>query len=129
MAGDKSSGDKPDSGSAAGTDKVIKASGTGASHGEPASMSAAVAPDEQDQTGDETVRAVRNENEPADTNQMRKKAPRQPRDRQKQGFLDRTLQARIGTILRDSYSDIEQEPLPDRLQELIKALQDREKNP
>lgn len=38
------------------------------------------------------------------------------------GYLDRTLQARIGSILRDSFADIEREPLPERLQELIKAL-------
>ncbi len=45
----------------------------------------------------------------------------------KGGYLDRALQARIGSILRDSFTDIEREPLPERLQELVKALQDGDK--
>ena len=45
--------------------------------------------------------------------------PEQP----KGGYLDRSMQARIGSILRDSFADIEREPLPERLQELVKALQ------
>jgi hypothetical protein len=44
-------------------------------------------------------------------------------ERPKGGYLDRALQARIGSILRDSFTDIEREPLPERLEELIKALQ------
>jgi hypothetical protein len=49
------------------------------------------------------------------------------RSRNKGGYLDRALQARIGGILRDSFTDIEREPLPERLQELVKALQAGEK--
>jgi len=47
--------------------------------------------------------------------------------RSKKGaFLDRSLQTRIGSVLRDSFADIEKEALPERLQDLIKALQARE---
>lgn len=52
---------------------------------------------------------------------------RKLRARPKGGYLDRSLQARIGSILRDSFTDIEREPLPERLQELVKALQAGEK--
>jgi len=50
-----------------------------------------------------------------------------PQEQPKGGYLDRALQARIGSILRDSFTDIEREPLPERLQELVKALQDGDK--
>jgi len=43
------------------------------------------------------------------------------------GMLDRSLQERIGAILRDSFADIEQEPLPERLTKLIEALHREEK--
>jgi len=43
------------------------------------------------------------------------------------GMLDRALQERIGAILRDSFADIEQEPLPERLSKLVEALRTQEK--
>ena len=42
-------------------------------------------------------------------------------------MLDRSLQERIGAILRESFADIEQEPLPDRLSKLMEALHREEK--
>jgi Anti-sigma factor NepR len=42
-------------------------------------------------------------------------------------MLDRSLQERIGAILRESFADIEQEPLPERLSKLIEALHREEK--
>jgi hypothetical protein len=43
-------------------------------------------------------------------------------------MLDRSLQERIGAILRESFADIEQEPLPERLSKLIEALHREEKH-
>jgi hypothetical protein len=43
------------------------------------------------------------------------------------GMLDRSLQERIGAILRESFADIEEEPLPERLSNLIEALHREEK--
>jgi hypothetical protein len=42
-------------------------------------------------------------------------------------MLDRSLQERIGAALRESFVDIEQEPLPERLNKLIEALHQEEK--
>jgi hypothetical protein len=42
-------------------------------------------------------------------------------------MLDRSLQERIGATLRESFADIEQEPLPERLSKLIEALHREEK--
>jgi hypothetical protein len=44
------------------------------------------------------------------------------------GMLDRALLERIGAILRDSFADIEQEPLPERLSKLVEALRTQEKH-
>ena len=41
-------------------------------------------------------------------------------------ILDRSLQARIGEILRESFKDIEREPLPEHLVELMEALKTKE---
>jgi hypothetical protein len=43
------------------------------------------------------------------------------------GMLERSIQQRIGSILRDSFTDIEQEPLPERLAKLMEALRAQEK--
>ena len=43
------------------------------------------------------------------------------------GMLDRSLQERIGAVLRESFADIENEPLPERLSKLIAALHGEEK--
>jgi hypothetical protein len=38
------------------------------------------------------------------------------------GMLDRTLQARIGRMLRHIFSDVADEPVPSRFVELLEAL-------
>jgi hypothetical protein len=42
-------------------------------------------------------------------------------------MLDRAQQERIGAALRESFADIEKEPLPERLSKLIDALHQEEK--
>jgi hypothetical protein len=42
-------------------------------------------------------------------------------------MLDRAQQERIGAALRESFADIEKEPLPNRLSKLIDALHLEEK--
>jgi hypothetical protein len=44
------------------------------------------------------------------------------------GMLDRELQGKIGRMLRDIFSDVAQEPVPERLVKLLEALEAREKN-
>lgn len=44
------------------------------------------------------------------------------------GMLDRTLQAKIGRMLRDIFSDVAHEPVPARFVELLDALAEREKS-
>lgn len=43
------------------------------------------------------------------------------------GMLDRTLQAQLGRQLRAIFSDVAQEPVPDRFVKLLEALEAREK--
>ncbi|HJU33005.1 MAG TPA: NepR family anti-sigma factor [Hyphomicrobiaceae bacterium] len=43
------------------------------------------------------------------------------------GLLDRSLQAQLGRQLRAIFSDVEQEPIPDRFIRLLEALEKREK--
>ena len=43
------------------------------------------------------------------------------------GMLERSIQQRIGSILRESFTDIEQEALPERLAKLMEALRAQEK--
>jgi len=43
------------------------------------------------------------------------------------GMLDRSLQAQLGRQLRAIFSDVAQEPVPDRFVKLLEALEDREK--
>ena len=44
-----------------------------------------------------------------------------------QGMLDRSLQAQLGRQLRAIFSDVAQEPVPDRFVKLLEALETREK--
>ena len=53
--------------------------------------------------------------------------PSGQRPAQGAGMLDRSQQERIGAILRESFADIEKEPLPERLSKLIAALHGEEK--
>lgn len=42
------------------------------------------------------------------------------------GMLDRGLQARIGGMLRDVFSDLAEAPVPDRFVKLLEALEEKE---
>ena len=44
------------------------------------------------------------------------------------GMLDRSLQAQLGRQLRAIFSDVAQEPVPERFIKLLEALEAREKN-
>jgi hypothetical protein len=51
---------------------------------------------------------------------------RTPSKRQR-GLLDRTVQAQIGRMLRDLFSDAAEEPVPERFARLLEALEAEEK--
>ena len=55
--------------------------------------------------------------------------PPRPSDLYKgqRGMLDRSLQAQLGRQLRSIFSDVAQEPVPDRFIKLLEALEVREK--
>jgi hypothetical protein len=55
--------------------------------------------------------------------------PRQPSDlgRAPRGMLDRSLQAQLGRQLRAIFSDVAEEPVPERFVKLLEALEAREK--
>jgi hypothetical protein len=63
---------------------------------------------------------VRNENSHDDT--------ARPADNPKRrGMLDRTQQAQLGNLLRAIFSDVAEEPVPDRFVQLLEALEARER--
>ena len=68
-----------------------------------------------------------NKNQPMTAPPARAGQPKNQRASNKEAFLDRSLQKQIGSVLRDSFADIEKEALPERLQDLIKALQAKER--
>jgi len=43
-------------------------------------------------------------------------------------MLDRELQGKIGRMLRDIFSDVASEPIPDRLVKLLEALGEKERD-
>ena len=47
---------------------------------------------------------------------------------QNPAMLDRALQARIGALLREAYSDVACAPVPDRFVSLLDALSDKDKS-
>lgn len=53
--------------------------------------------------------------------------PRLSRRTTAQGLLDRSVQAQIGRMLRDVFSDLAEEPVPDRFTRLLEALEAQEK--
>ena len=61
---------------------------------------------------------VRNENEQDNTKETGTK---------RRGMLDRTQQAQLGNLLRSIFSDVAEEPVPDRFVKLLEALEAREK--
>ena len=44
------------------------------------------------------------------------------------GMLDRSLQAQLGNLLRSVFSDVAEEPVPERFVKLVEALADREED-
>jgi hypothetical protein len=80
-------------------------------------------------SGERKLRLVSSSDSTESTSATGEGTPGQPRDRQQRIILDRSLHARIGGILRDSFADIEREPLPKRLQDLIEELQAKEEGP
>jgi Anti-sigma factor NepR len=52
--------------------------------------------------------------------------PRLLRQTKSQGLLDRSVQAQIGRMLRDVFSDLAEEPVPDRFVRLLEALEAQE---
>ncbi len=63
---------------------------------------------------------VRNEKDPDSTKDTGTK---------RRGMLDRTQQAQLGNLLRSIFSDVAEEPVPDRFVKLLEALEAREKKP
>jgi hypothetical protein len=47
--------------------------------------------------------------------------------RSSQGMLDRSIQAQIGRMLRDVFTDVSKEPVPERFVKLLQALETKEK--
>ena len=45
----------------------------------------------------------------------------------RRGMLDRTQQAQLGNLLRAIFSDVAEEPVPDRFVKLLEALEARER--
>ncbi len=63
---------------------------------------------------------VRNENDHGDR-------ARAADTTKRRGMLDRTQQAQLGNLLRAIFSDVAEEPVPDRFIKLLEALEAREK--
>ncbi len=49
-----------------------------------------------------------------------------PVPEKREAMLDRALQARIGGMLRDVFSDLADAPVPDRFVKLLEALEEKE---
>ena len=54
--------------------------------------------------------------------QLATETPKRPRS-----MLDRNLQVKIGRMLRDVFSDVVEEPVPERFRALLEALEAKEK--
>ena len=63
---------------------------------------------------------VRNENSHDDN-------ARPAENTKRRGMLDRTQQAQLGNLLRAIFSDVAEEPVPDRFVKLLEALEARER--
>ena len=66
------------------------------------------------------LHVVRNENSHDDNARPAENAKRR-------GMLDRTQQAQLGNLLRAIFSDVAEEPVPDRFVKLLEALEARER--
>jgi len=72
------------------------------------------------------LRIVHNSDTQQGKREMQARPPSQSRDRPR-GMLDRSLQGKIGSMLRDIFSDVAEEPVPERFVKLLEALEAREK--
>jgi hypothetical protein len=79
-------------------------------------------------SSDNATGAGQKKNPPSIASPGRESTPGNQRQAKKGAVLDRSLQKRIGSALRDSFADIEHEALPEHLQDLIKALQAKEQS-
>lgn len=61
------------------------------------------------------------------TSQMNGERPLVRTPAQPRGMLDRSLQAQLGRQLRAIFSDVAEEPVPDRFVKLLEALEAKEK--
>ena len=73
------------------------------------------------------LRIVYNRDAQEGTRNMDPRPPSQGPDKQG-GMLDQSLQGKIGRMLRDIFSDVAEEPVPDRFVRLLEALEAREKS-
>jgi hypothetical protein len=98
------------------------------------SAPAAAAEGDQDEQPKKS-RQTMSENKPdigqgkSDRNREGTMQPARPSDlyNAPRGMLDRSLQAQLGRQLRAIFSDVAQEPVPDRFVKLLEALEAREK--
>jgi hypothetical protein len=107
----------------AGDDGWAGAGGTnGNRYGETPQLQEARAPERREGR----LRIVYNRDAEQGRRTMTAQPPSQDRHRA-QGMLDRGLQAKIGKMLRDIFSDVAEEPVPKRFEELLEALAAKEK--
>jgi anti-sigma factor NepR-like protein len=73
------------------------------------------------------LRIVYNKDAQQGAHTMNPRPPSPPADEPK-ATLDRELQTKIGRMLRDIFSDVAQEPIPERLVKLLEALGEKERD-
>lgn len=66
---------------------------------------------------------------PEDPPPMPRPPTSEPRHRKSRGMIDRSVQGQIGRMLRDAFSDVSEEPVPQRFVRLLEALEAKEKQP
>ena len=60
---------------------------------------------------------------------MVRSPPPEPRTTKSRGMIDRSTQGQIGRMLRDAFSDVAEEPVPQRFVRLLEALEAKERKP
>jgi len=73
------------------------------------------------------LRIVHNRDALEGTANMESRSPDKGPNKQG-GMLDHNLQGKIGRMLRDVFSDVAEEPVPERFRKLLEALETREKS-
>jgi hypothetical protein len=69
---------------------------------------------------------AQNKDDPEPQSKMKREPPAQEQS-PRQGTLDHSLQAQLGRQLRAIFSDIAEEPVPERFVKLLEALEAKEK--